>query len=65
MTETGFSKYQAMSSTHHGSPLDNRYIVWFDIDNTLYSANCKIAEAMTERIQGMSHIAVFCVFSLC
>jgi pyrimidine and pyridine-specific 5'-nucleotidase len=52
-----------MSSTHHGSPPDDRHIVWFDIDNTLYSANAKIAEAMTERIQGRSHVRSF-MFSL-
>lgn len=29
---------------------DDRAIVWFDIDNTLYSATSKIADAMGERI---------------
>jgi len=29
---------------------DNRLIAWFDIDNTLYSANAKIAEAMGKQI---------------
>ena len=32
--------------------LDNRLVAFFDIDNTLYSANHKIAEAMGVRIQG-------------
>ncbi|TDL29549.1 pyrimidine 5-nucleotidase [Rickenella mellea] len=29
---------------------DGRYIVWLDIDNTLYSSNAKIADAMGQRI---------------
>ena len=29
---------------------DDRVIVWFDIDNTLYSASSKIADAMGQRI---------------
>ncbi|KAH8105898.1 pyrimidine 5-nucleotidase [Cristinia sonorae] len=29
---------------------DDRYIVWLDIDNTLYSASSKISQAMGERI---------------
>lgn len=33
--------------------LDDRLIVWFDIDNTLYSATTKIAEAMGKLIQGL------------
>ena len=33
---------------------DKRAIVWFDIDNTLYSASSKIADAMGERIHGRS-----------
>lgn len=32
--------------------LDERVIIWFDIDNTLYSASTKIAQAMGERIHG-------------
>jgi DNA-directed RNA polymerase subunit L len=32
--------------------LDNRLVAFFDIDNTLYSANHKIAEAMYVRIHG-------------
>ncbi|KAF9464460.1 pyrimidine 5-nucleotidase [Collybia nuda] len=41
--------------------LDERVIVWFDIDNTLYSASSKISHAMGERIHeyfvnlGLSH----------
>lgn len=35
-----------------GILLDNRLVAFFDIDNTLYSANHKIAEAMRVRIQG-------------
>ena len=31
---------------------DDRVIVWFDIDNTLYSASTKISHAMGERIHG-------------
>lgn len=34
---------------------DDRIIVWFDIDNTLYSASSKISQAMGERIHGKSH----------
>ncbi|KAF9652196.1 pyrimidine 5-nucleotidase, partial [Thelephora ganbajun] len=40
---------------------DDRAIVWFDIDNTLYSASTKISHAMGERIHayfvqlGLSH----------
>jgi hypothetical protein len=33
-------------------PLDDRLVVWFDIDNTLYSANVRIAEKMSEKIHG-------------
>ena len=29
---------------------DNRSIIWFDIDNTLYSASSKIADAMGNKI---------------
>ena len=35
-----------------GILLDDRLVAFFDIDNTLYSANHKIAEAMRVRIQG-------------
>jgi pyrimidine and pyridine-specific 5'-nucleotidase len=31
---------------------DDRYIIWFDIDNTLYSASSQISEAMGKRIHG-------------
>jgi hypothetical protein len=31
---------------------DPRSIVWFDIDNTLYSASTKISQAMGQRIHG-------------
>jgi len=31
---------------------DDRVMVWFDIDNTLYSASTKISHAMGERIHG-------------
>lgn len=31
---------------------DDRLVAFFDIDNTLYSANDKIAEAMYVRIHG-------------
>lgn len=31
---------------------DDRAIVWFDIDNTLYSASTKISQAMGKRIHG-------------
>ncbi|KAF9008980.1 Haloacid dehalogenase-like hydrolase-domain-containing protein [Cyathus striatus] len=40
---------------------DDRVVVWFDIDNTLYSASSKISQAMGERIHayfvglGLSH----------
>ncbi|KAI5124940.1 hypothetical protein M0805_007367 [Coniferiporia weirii] len=33
-----------------GTAQDERVIVWFDIDNTLYSASSKIADAMGQRI---------------
>lgn len=32
---------------------DPRMVIWFDIDNTLYSASTKISHAMGERIHGM------------
>ena len=31
---------------------DERYIIWFDIDNTLYSSSAEISRAMEERIHG-------------
>ncbi|PAV20862.1 pyrimidine 5-nucleotidase [Pyrrhoderma noxium] len=34
----------------NGTTQDDRVIVWFDIDNTLYSASSKIADAMGQRI---------------
>ncbi|KAI6035156.1 pyrimidine 5-nucleotidase [Pisolithus orientalis] len=33
-----------------GFPEDPRMIIWFDIDNTLYSASTKISQAMGQRI---------------
>lgn len=33
---------------------DPRSIVWFDIDNTLYSASTKISQVMGQRIHGSS-----------
>ncbi|TCD68201.1 hypothetical protein EIP91_011373 [Steccherinum ochraceum] len=30
--------------------IDNRYVIWLDIDNTLYSASSKISQAMGQRI---------------
>lgn len=38
--------------------LDDRPIVWFDIDNTLYSASSKISQAMGKRIHGEPHRVV-------
>ena len=38
------------------TPTDDRLIVFFDIDNTLYSASSKISEAMGTRIHGASPI---------
>lgn len=32
---------------------DPRMVIWFDIDNTLYSASTKISHTMGERIHGM------------
>jgi hypothetical protein len=34
--------------------VDDRLVVWFDVDNTLYSAGDKISQAMSERIHGPS-----------
>jgi hypothetical protein len=34
-------------------PLDDRLIVWFDIDNTLYPASVKMADKMREKIHGL------------
>lgn len=33
--------------------LDDRPIIWLDIDNTLYPASAKVADAMCEKIHGM------------
>lgn len=33
---------------------DDRVVVWFDIDNTLYSASAKISQAMGARIHGQT-----------
>lgn len=33
---------------------DKRAVVWFDIDNTLYSETTKVADAMCERVEGAS-----------
>lgn len=38
--------------TYNGMLPDDRLVAFFDIDNTLYSANDKIAEAMYVRIHG-------------
>ena len=38
---------------------DDRAVVWFDIDNTLYSASTRIADAMGKRIHGV------CDMTLC
>lgn len=32
---------------------DPRMVIWFDIDNTLYSARTKISHVMGERIHGI------------
>lgn len=32
---------------------DSRMVIWFDIDNTLYSASTKISHEMGKRIHGM------------
>jgi hypothetical protein len=45
------------------SVMDDRLVVWFDVDNTLYSASDKISQAMSERIHGPS-IHLLCS-SLC
>jgi pyrimidine and pyridine-specific 5'-nucleotidase len=37
---------------------DDRLIVWFDIDNTLYPASVKMAEKMGERIHGLHLVAM-------
>jgi pyrimidine and pyridine-specific 5'-nucleotidase len=42
----------AMLANDHTKSDDDRVIVWFDIDNTLYSASTKISHAMGERIHG-------------
>jgi len=34
---------------------DDRLIVWFDIDNTLYPASANMAEKMRERIRGLHY----------
>jgi hypothetical protein len=39
--------------------IDERLIVWFDIDNTLYPASTNIAQAMTDRIYGQFPISSF------
>lgn len=44
---------EASTSTPSSAPngaLDDRAIIWFDIDNTLYSASTKISQAMGDRI---------------
>jgi hypothetical protein len=46
---------RVISITQLESPSDDRYIVWFDIDNTLYPSSSGVAEAMVERIRGMSY----------
>jgi hypothetical protein len=50
------SERQAAVSSAVGdseSAKDDRFIVWFDIDNTLYSASTNIAQAMGQRIHGI------------
>jgi pyrimidine and pyridine-specific 5'-nucleotidase len=53
------------SRTIHFSPVatfinrytepDDRYVVWFDIDNTLYSRSSNVLQAMQNRILGQSY----------
>jgi hypothetical protein len=43
----------ANDDNHTLSVPDDRYVVWFDIDNTLYSASTRIAHAMGKRIHGL------------
>ncbi|KAI0081720.1 pyrimidine 5-nucleotidase [Panus rudis PR-1116 ss-1] len=38
------------SQVDPSSPPDDRYIIWLDIDNTLYSASSKISQEMGKRI---------------
>jgi hypothetical protein len=38
--------------------VDTRYVVWFDIDNTLYSQNSKVLRAMVDRIHGPCHFLI-------
>lgn len=40
---------------------DPRAIVWFDIDNTLYSASTKISQAMGQRIHGSSVLQLLAI----
>lgn len=43
---------------------DERVIIWFDIDNTLYSASSKISHAMGERIHGeLGNLCIHTLFS--
>ncbi|KAG5648982.1 hypothetical protein DXG03_000331 [Asterophora parasitica] len=39
-----------MSASNESGSVDERPVVWFDIDNTLYSASSRISHAMGERI---------------
>lgn len=45
---------------------DDRDVIFFDIDNTLYSASSKISQAMGERIHGMHYFtnSLHMLFSL-
>ena len=43
--------------SHSDWGTDDRAIVWFDIDNTLYSASTRISHAMGERIHGTHLVA--------
>ena len=51
-----------LSPDHYRSYIDwradDRAIVWFDIDNTLYSASTRISHAMGERIHGSRLVAL-------
>lgn len=50
----GFELMNIVYTDASNPVVDDRYLVWFDIDNTLYSASVQIAHAMGERIHGMS-----------
>jgi hypothetical protein len=48
--------FYSMSFSHNCQ--DDRFMVFFDIDNTLYSANSKISHAMGQRIHGHLSMAL-------